>query len=145
MDQFCRNRPLGAESIGQADKIAVGAGSQDIPIVADSRLEAIEYGVIFVEIAEPRPDHIVDGQDADGLAVHGQVPKTDRHVVAGKHVPAIGCERHIRDGTHQLGKETGHGCAPGALRAEHQPIGAGAVAERSIAQIAEPHLAPTGS
>ena len=76
-----------------------------LSIPTESTFELVEDAVVLVQIAQLRPQMIVDVDRLDRPRLHVDVPDSQREVIPGKNISTILGEFDVRDGGDDFGEE----------------------------------------
>lgn len=85
--------------------VVVGTGHDVLRVTRENDLELVEDGVVFVGVAESRPEVFVDGDRLDWLTLHVDVPDFDSQVITGENVAAVVGEADVGDAADDFGEE----------------------------------------
>ena len=85
--------------------VVVASGHDVLRITREDDLEFIEDTVVFVCVAQTRPEVFVDRNGLHGLPLHVDIPNLNRQVISGNNVSTVIREANIGDRRNDFGEE----------------------------------------
>lgn len=85
--------------------VVVASGHDVLRVAREDNLEFIEDTVVFVRVAETRPEMFVDRNGLHGLPLHVDIPDLNRQIISGNDVSTVIREADIGDRGNDFGEE----------------------------------------